>query len=168
MISLIVILFHFSYLWFRHLLRLYGLDGFKWPWHWRHLRLGPFERFVELLKLARPRTKPVEPECCADEGLHRHFEGRGLEWPYMLLFKGLGHLWKEFWTMMHKQPRYFLNMQRWSIYIIFGFFVTSITIVTALNYIFIHWLYCIECRLNRWSNIIIFIKMMMIWIVEKK
>ena len=119
MIILIVILFHFSYLWFRHLLRLYGLDGFKWPWHWRHLRLGPFERFVELLKLARPRTKPVEPECCADEGLHRHFEGRGLEWPYMLLFKGLGHLWKEFWTMMHKQPRYFLNMQRLSIYIIF-------------------------------------------------
>ena len=121
MISLIVILFHFSYLWFRHLLRVYGLDGSKWPWHRRHLRLGPFERTVELLKLARPRTKPVEPECCADEGLHRHFEGRGLEWPYMLLFKGLGHLWEEFWTMMHKQPRYFLNMQRLSIYIIFVF-----------------------------------------------
>ena len=150
-IILIVISFHFSELWFRRLLRLYGVDGSKWPWHWGHVHMGPFERTVDLLKLALPRTKPGDPESGSDQGLHRHFEGRGLEWPSMLLSTELGHLREEFWTMMRKRPRYFLNTQGLLICITR---VTSITIflqsiLTVLTCNFILWLYCIECRRNR-------------------
>ena len=88
-----IVSYSFSELSSRHFFRLYRLDGSKWPGHWRHVRVGPFERTVDLLKLALPGTKPFVQKRSAGKGLHRHFEGRCLEWPTVLLSK-LGHLRK--------------------------------------------------------------------------
>ena len=68
-------------------IRLYGMDGSERPWRWRNVHMGPFESFFVLYKLVSQWTQCRIFRASKSKGLLRHFEGRYLEWPILLLFK---------------------------------------------------------------------------------